>query len=233
MKGQKHSRNKTDAIPKPVLPFEEILSDEEIEQIKSHSNVVNYMKNDVIFKQDTRTSHMMYILSGLIKIYRESRSNKTKIVKLGIPGEFLGMNSVFGEETFSYSAAALEKTMVYIIDREAFENLILNNGRYSHQLLKTITAENLQIFKRLISQSQKQLPGRIADIIMYFSENIYGTHNFSFPLTRTELAELAGTTKESLIRTLTEFKNDKIIELEGKEVRIKSYDIIKTLSRLG
>lgn len=216
-----------------IIPFKNILNEEDIRQIKSHSNVVNYLKNDVIFKQNTRTSHVMYILSGLIKIYRESRNNKTKIIKLGIPGEFLGLNSIFGEETFSYSAAALEKSMVYIIDRDVFEKIILNNGQYSHELLKTITSEDLEIFKRLISQSQKQLPGRIADIIIYFSEKIYDSHNFSFPLTRTELAELAGTTKESLIRTLTEFKNDKIIELEGKKVNIKSYDIVKTLSRLG
>ena len=127
----------------------------------------------------------------------------------------------------------MEKSRIYIIDRGVFGKTILKNGQYSHELLKTITSEDLEIFKRLISQSQKQLPGRIADIIIYFSEKIYDSHNFSFPLTRTELAELAGTTKESLIRTLTEFKNDKIIELEGKKVNIKSYDIVKTLSRLG
>jgi len=233
MKDQNHIDHTTRENDNIVIPFEEMLNAKEIEQIKSQSNVVNYHKNDVIFKQDTRTSHVMYILSGLIKIYRESRNNKTKIIKLGIPGEFLGLNSVFGEETFSYSAAAVENTTVYIIDREVFESLVRNNGAYSHEILKTITAENLKIFKRLVSQSQKQLPGRIADIIVYFAEKIYDSNQFSFPLTRMELAELAGTTKESLIRTLTEFKHDKIIELEGKYVNIKSYDIIKTLSRLG
>jgi CRP-like cAMP-binding protein len=79
----------------------------------------------------------------------------------------------------------------------------------------------------------KQLPGRVADIILYFSEDIYGTQTFSFPLTRQELAELAGTTKESFIRTLSEFKNDKIIEMEKNAVTISSLNIIKTLSRLG
>jgi CRP-like cAMP-binding protein len=233
MKEQKNIDNKLELKNNNPIPFQHLLNEEEIEQIKTHSNVVNYLKNDVIFKQDTRTSHVMYIFSGLVKLYRENRNNKTKIIKLGIPGEFLGLNSVFGEETFSYSASALGKTMIYIIDRDAFENIIWNNGKYSHELLKTITSENLGIFKRLISQSQKQLPGRIADIILYFSDKIYNSQTFTFPLTRTELAELAGTTKESLIRTLTEFKNDKIIQLEGKNVRIVSYDIIKTLSRIG
>ena len=232
MKEPKHM-NKTEENLSNTIPFQNLLSEDETEQIKLHSNIVTYHENDVIFKQDTRTSHFMFIQSGLIKIYRENRNNKIKIVKLGISGELLGLNSVLGEETFSYSAAALGKTIIQIIDYNVMESVLLNNGQFARALMGSICSDNLGIFKRLISQSQKQLPGRIADIILYFSEDIYHSKNFSFPLTRTELAELAGTTKESLIRTLTEFKNDKIIVLEGKKVEIVSEDIIKTLSRIG
>jgi CRP-like cAMP-binding protein len=84
-----------------------------------------------------------------------------------------------------------------------------------------------------MSQSHKQLPGRIADVILYFSGVIYKSEEFDFPFTRRELAELAGTTKESFIRTLAEFKNDKIIDLEGSRVKINSLRIINTLSELG
>jgi len=224
---------KAEAKNSDNIPFDHLLSEAEVEQIKTHSNIVTYQENDVIFKQDTRTSHFMYIRSGLIKVYRENRNQKVKIIKLAIPDEFLGINSVLGEQTFSYSAAALEKTTIQIIDYNIFENILLNNGKYARSLMENICSDNLGIFRRLISQSQKQLPGRIADILLYFSDIIYHSRNFSFPLTRTELAELAGTTKESLIRTLTEFKNDKIIILEGKKVQIVSEDIIHTLSRIG
>ena len=233
MKEPTHIHNKPEEDIPNTIPFHNLLSDDEVKQIKLHSNIVAYQENDVIFKQDTRTSHFMFILSGLIKLYRENRNNKVKIIKLGIPGELLGINSVLGEETFSYSAAALEKTTIQIIDYNVMESVLLNNGQFARALMGSICSDNLGIFKRLISQSQKQLPGRIADIILYFAETIYHSKNFSFPLTRTELAELAGTTKESLIRTLTEFKNDKIIVLEGKKVQIISEDIIKTLSRIG
>jgi CRP-like cAMP-binding protein len=91
----------------------------------------------------------------------------------------------------------------------------------------------LFIFERLISQSHKQLPGRIADVLLYFSEDIYKSNTFNFPFTRKELAELAGTTKESFIRTLTEFKNDKIINIEGSQVEIVSLENVKMLSKLG
>jgi CRP-like cAMP-binding protein len=84
-----------------------------------------------------------------------------------------------------------------------------------------------------MSQSHKQLPGRIADVILYFAETIFKSDVFEFPFTRRELAELAGTTKESFIRTLAEFRNDKIIELDGSKVTINSMKIVKTLSDLG
>jgi CRP-like cAMP-binding protein len=215
-----------------LIPFDHLLTEEEIARIKENSNVVKYNKADVIFKQNIRTSHTMFVISGLIKVYKENR-NKIKIIKISTPGEYLGLNSIFGEDTFSYSAEAIESSEVLIIDSTVFEDILKQNGIFTYNLLQSISRDNLILFDQMISQSQKQLPGRIADIILYFTEQIYNSKSFTFPLTRTELAELAGTTKESLIRTLTEFKNDKIIKLEGKNVEIISFDILKTLSRIG
>ena len=70
-------------------------------------------------------------------------------------------------------------------------------------------------------------------MLLFFSENIYKSQSFTLPLSRRELAELTGTTKESMIRTLAEFRHDKIIKIDGKEVEIISPNIIRTLSRLG
>jgi CRP-like cAMP-binding protein len=119
------------------------------------------------------------------------------------------------------------------IDINAFRQVLSKNGKFATMLIHNISLYGLLIFNRLLAQTHKQLPGRIADVLLYFSETIYKSLIFSFPLTRRELAELAGTTKESFIRTLTEFKNDKIIVLNGSEVEIKSLTIVKTLSEKG
>ncbi len=211
----------------------DIISQNNIDLIKTNCNIVQYQKKDVIFKQDTLTSHIMFVKSGLVKIFKQGRNNKSIILKLATPGNFLGLVSIFGESTFQYSAAAIEDTEILFIDFNTFNSVLVNNGEYTTSLLKNLSKENLYVIDRLIAQYQKQLPGKLADLILYFSEKIYHSEHFELPLTRNELAELAGTTKESLIRTLTEFKNDKIIELDGKTVKIKSMDIIKTLSRIG
>ena len=220
-------------FPDQINPHPGILTSEQVDLIKDHSNVVTFNKRDIIFKQNTRTSHVMFIISGMVKIFKEGKNQKVLILNIGTPGHFLGLISIFGEDTFTYSASAIVDTEILFIDINVFKELLEENGAYGTYLLKKMSLDNLYVFDRLMSQSQKQLPGRVADIILYFSQTIYNSLTFEFPLTRNELAELAGTTKESLIRTLTEFRNDKIIKLDNKHVEIQSLEIVKTLSRIG
>jgi CRP-like cAMP-binding protein len=210
-----------------------LLTAEQVELISKNSNVVRYKNKDVIFLQNTRTSHIMFIKSGLVKVYKEGRNGKVLILRIEIPNNFLGLMSVFGHDIHQFSAAAIDNTEIYFTDITVFRNLIKENGVFTMKLMNVLSIEGLFMFDRLMSQSHKQLPGRIADVLLYFAEKIYRSPAFTFPLTRRELAELAGTTKESFIRTLTEFKNDKIIDLDGSIVEIKSMKIIKTLSELG
>jgi len=215
------------------LPFVNLLTEAQIDQIKTSSNVVKYKGRDVIFLQNTRTSHIMLLKSGLVKIYKEGKNGKTLILRLETQNNFLGLMSVFGHDIHQYSAAAVENTEIFFIDINVFRDVIINNGLFALKLMNVLSADGLFLFDRLINQSHKQLPGRIADVLLYFAEKIYHSTSFTFPLTRRELAEFAGTTKESFIRTLTEFKNDKIIDLDATQVEIKSLKIIKTLSDLG
>jgi CRP/FNR family transcriptional regulator len=215
------------------MPYAQLLSEDHIDLLKSNSNIVTYNKKDSVFRQGTRTSHIMLMASGLVKIFKEGRNERVVLLRMAAPGEYIGMLSVMGDQIHQYSATAVETSEICFVDINAFRNVVMENGKFSLQLMNLISQDGLFIFNRLINQTHKQLPGRIADVLLYFAEDIYKKPNFSFPLTRRELAEFAGTTKESFIRTLTEFKHDKIIELDGSEVRIISIDIVKTLSELG
>jgi CRP-like cAMP-binding protein len=215
------------------LSFAQYLTSEELILVKENSNIVRYNKNDNIFLQQTRTSHIMFIVTGLVKIFKEARGNHSNILRIDKDNSFIGLMSTFGLDTHQYSGSAIEPTNILIIDINTFKNIIHTNGAFAHYIIHQLSIDGLYIFEKLINHTYKQLPGRIADVILYFSEQIYMSERFDFPITRRELAEFAGTTKESFIRTLTEFKNDKIIELDGSTVIIKSMKIIKTLSELG
>jgi len=216
-----------------IVPTYNTMSADEVQLLNKSSHLVNYNVGDVLFLQNTLSSNMMYIKTGLVKIYKETDSHKRMILEIRKDGSYIGLLSVFGERIYQYSAEALGHCQIVCVELDAFRKMVERNGSYAHKIMKHISDEGLFILEKLMTQYQKQLPGRIADVILYFAEVIYKNRVFDFPLSRKELAEFAGTTKESFIRTLTEFKNDLIIELDGKRVSIKSMEILKTLSKLG
>ncbi len=216
-----------------TIPGYNTLTDSEKELLGKYSNKVTYKGGDVIIKQDTRTSHIMYIKNGLVKVFKEGRNDKVINLKIALPGSYIGLLSVFGDELYQYNASSIQNTEMIFIDISVFREIINHNGAFAAHLLKMISEEGLFMLDKLMNLYHKQLSGRIADVLLFFSEKIFNSPGFELPLTRRELAEFAGTTKESFIRTLTEFRNDNIIKLERKRVDIISMDILKTLSRLG
>ncbi len=215
------------------IPFVELLSKEECDLLSSRCSLTSYSNHSIIFKQNTRTSQIMFINSGLVKVYKEGRNNRCHILKLDQEGSFIGLSCLFGGVEYTNSAASIDYCEVCSIDFDVFKSIIQNNVLYTNQLMNALSKENQFLFDKLLNQIYKQLPGRIAEVLLYFSEVIYKSNSFTFPLTRKELADFAGTTKESFIRTLTEYKNDKIIEIENGKVEIISMDIIRTLNNLG
>jgi CRP-like cAMP-binding protein len=210
-----------------------LLTDSENSVLNLSSNLVEYAKRDTIIKQGARSSHVLFINQGLIKISKEVRKGKSLMLTLEGSNTFIGVSTALGGDTYNYSVTAIEPTVVCFIDTKVIKDIIRNNGALGLEFIIQISQNDNTMIEKLSSLLYKQLPGRVADIIIYFSEHIYKNDTFTFPLTRQELAELAGTTKESIIRTLSEFKHDKIIDIERNTVSVLSPKIIHTLSRLG
>ena len=209
------------------------LQQSEKEELGRHVTFMNFSRHDVLFNQKMPSDHAVYILNGLIKVYKGGRGDRLICISLTGPGQFAGLSSVFGSPEYRYSASAIENTEALMIRKEALEKAIATNGRFATELFKTLSVDLLQISEKLVNFSMKQLPGRVADLLRYFSDEVFMSDDFTVPLTRQELAELIGTTKESLIRTLNEFKHDKIIDLDGKRIQILSPELITMLSNLG
>lgn len=209
-----------------LLPYE-------VEEIRQNTQVSTFQKHEMIFRQNTPTSHIMYVITGMVKIFKEGRNKRRFILKIAMPGDCIGLMSEYGHTVHQYSASAVQTSEIGFVDRQKFDDIMKRNAEMAMSVIQKLSIDGLFIFDRLIRQSHKQLPGRIADVILYFADVIFKQEDFEFPLTRRELAEFAGTTKESFIRTLAEFKNDKIINLDETRVSIKSMKIIRTLSELG
>jgi len=209
------------------------LTAEQIEKISSNSFLVRHKKGEQIFRQEQPVSHMMLICKGLIKLYKEVDSDKMIILKIVGPDNFIGILSAFYGNRYQSSATALEDTEMIYLNLSVFKEILSINGKYGLHFLKHLSAEGIQLVEKMINLSQKQIPGRIAEILLFFARNVYNNNSFTLPLSRQELADLVSSTKESISRTLTEFKNDRLIEIDDRKVNLKSIDLLDILSRMG
>ncbi len=204
-----------------------------VEQIIKDGHKVKYNNGDLVFKQNSPLGQIIYIEYGLVKVFKESKNRRETITSLTGTGEFLTLLSHWHNQIHEFNAIAIEDTSLILIDPNVFKIILNNNIHYFDYILAFSGTHYMEVINRLIAINQKQLPGRVADLILFFC-TLYGNSlSFIFPLNRKELTQFAGTTKESLIRTLTEFKNDRIINLNDRKVDINSLEIVKTLSRLG
>lgn len=193
----------------------------------------HYKKGELILKQGIPATYAVYIQKGTVKVCKENSNGKLNIISLCESGRFPGILSLLGKGVNEFTLEALSAVTVFNISLESLRAALLGCPQLSLQILESAGRQATDAITRLATINNKQLPGRLADILLYFYHFFGEQMEFELPLKRHELAQFAGTTKESIIRTLAEFKHDKIIELNGSQVRINSMEIVETLSRLG
>lgn len=216
-----------------IFPVMKILSPEQLQKVNSSSFLVSHKQGEYIFSQGKPVSYMMFLKSGLAKIFKEGPRNKSTILKIVGPGRYVGIFSVFYHSLYQFSAIALEESEIVLVPITLINELIVENGQFALGLIQQLGQDGMEMMNKLIYFPHKQIPGRIAEILLFFSTNIYQSDSYILPLSRQELADLAYSTKESVSRTLTEFKNDRMIDISDRAVMLKSVDLLKILSKLG
>jgi CRP-like cAMP-binding protein len=208
------------------------LNDNELEILENNCAQVHFEAGDIIIKQDALSTNVAYIKSGLVKIHIRGPI-KEKIMKIARAPMYLCLPSTFGDKINHFSATALEKTAVCFIDMTAFKNFIYKNGDFAFQLILDMSKGELQNFHNLINNAQKQNLGRVADSILFFAQEIYNSPTFRLPVSRQDLGDLLGITRESASRILTDFHNEKIIEMEGRKITILNEILLKQIGEKG
>lgn len=209
------------------------LTDEEMLLLENNLVVVNYKKGEILCKQATLASHIMYICNGLVKIYMESEAGSL-ILKVLPAGNLIGLSALLdNNNVFRYSAYAYQDCKLRLIDIRIFKQLIRQNNDFANQVINLLCENQIQTQTRFFAFTQKQSFGRIADTLMCLSNNIFKTDEFELPLSRKELAELTGLTSESVIRILSKFKIDQVIEIEGKVFKIINKEKLQQISEYG
>ena len=209
-----------------------VLTEEEVMEIEASRIEVTYRKGENICKQGTRATSILCIQSGLVSMYREEDSVYYTLL-LKKRGDLIGLQSLYSNNIYPYSAEALSQTKACFIEISVFEKLFAENAAFAARLIQYINQEIILMFEKLYSFSIKHLHGRLAEFLLYLQKHIYHSNPFELTLSKTTLSEILGTSKESISRLFKEFKDDHIIKESGHQIEILDFPRLKRISTTG
>jgi CRP-like cAMP-binding protein len=209
------------------------LPDAEFELICKNRFEVKFNAGEIIFKQGSSLTHLVCITSGLGKIYFEGIEKKNLILRLAKASELIGGPGMFVDARHYYSLGAVEETSVCLIDIACYREAVFKNKTLAFEVMKRESQHRIELYEKLVNLTQKQMPGRIAEALLYLSREIYNGPKFSCTLSRQELADLTAMSKESSIRILKDFRDENYIRLEGNDFELLDVPALENISHFG
>jgi CRP-like cAMP-binding protein len=211
----------------------ELLTEPERLLIDEHSVSINFKKGETVCKRGAFASHIYFLEEGLVKIYLEEK-NKNLILSLSTKNNLLGLSAIFdGNNKLPYSVSTYTDSRVRMIDIQVFRQLLKENSEFSYRIINLLNEKTSQIYGRFFSLTQKQLHGRLADILLCLSNKIFKNSSFELPLSRADLGDLTGMSTESVIRMMKEFKDDGLIEMHCKSIELLDIARLERISEFG
>lgn len=192
-----------------------------------------YSKGDFIITEGDEINEFLYLKEGLVKLSKSVIVGKDQIISFSKPFDFVSLLSVFSSEHYKYSVSAIEDSVVCILDLNVVKSYAKKNALFTLDLMTRVSEATDKIVLDNLEIKRKHLRGRVAHVLLYFSNYIYEKDEFELPISRREIAEYIGMTPENVIRTLSEFRKDKIIKIFGKDIQINDKKRLENISEFG
>jgi CRP-like cAMP-binding protein/CheY-like chemotaxis protein len=204
----------------------EAKSIDSLKKLSEERDVRIYKKKDDIYKEGNYPKGVYFVSKGKVKIYQTNEHGKEFITELHKEGDFFGYLSLLKDEKYSSTASTLEDSEIYMIPKEDFFSLIYKNAEVSKKFIEILSNNLLENEKQLVKLAYNSVRKRVAEALIKLSDKYKkeDDQKFSMNVSREDLANLVGTATETVIRTLSDFKEDKFIEISGSNITILSHD---------
>jgi CRP-like cAMP-binding protein len=200
--------------------FEEASGIQELQNLSKNRPVSRYKKKEVIFHVGDNPHYVYFLNKGSIKTYKTHDDGKELITNVHKQGDFFGHVALFEQRIYSDSALVLEESEIYKIPKEDFLALIYKNRDVAHQFIKLLSNQIDGQEKQLLGMAYDTVRKRTAEALLQLLKGLPKEKNSALRVTRDDLANMVGTATETVIRCLGEFKNDGLIEVNGREIVI-------------
>jgi CRP/FNR family transcriptional regulator len=150
-----------------------------------------------------------------------------------MPGRLILGPGAYVDSRHSYTVAAITTVQACFINFEIFKKLVRTNGAFAESLLVDISTKSLATLTRMVNISQKKMPGRLADALLYFSDVIFKNDEYEMILSRQELGEMSNMAKECVVRIMKDFEESEIIYSDSARVKILDKNKLMQIAALG
>lgn len=209
------------------------LGDLEVKTLCDYHREYAYNRGGIIHKEGDPIQEFKYLKSGLVKVYRQSANGQEQIIAITKPFDFVSNISIFSEDRYKYSVSAIEESVICSIKLEYIRSLILTHGNFALELMTRLSKISDKIILQTLDIRSRNLAGRVAYVLLYFSQEIYRSMIFELPVSRKEIADYISMSTANVIRTLSDFRKEGIIMIHGKTIEIADLSKLEMISARG
>jgi CRP/FNR family transcriptional regulator, cyclic AMP receptor protein len=200
-----------------------------LQQFIEGRNIDKYRKKQLIYTEGNHPLRLYYIQKGKVKVFKRNDDGKELVVSLYKEGDFFGYIALLEETAYKDSAEAMEECEIAVIPKQEFDELMRTNHEAAHKFIKLLANDISQKEQHLLNIAYNSLRKKVADALIVMVEKYKGDEDFVINISRENLAAIAGTATESLIRTLSDFKLEKLIDIKDGNITILNYDKLKRM----
>jgi len=192
-----------------------------LKELAQDRTVNKYKKKHIIYSEGNHALRLFYIEKGKVKTYKTNDDGKELVVGLYNEGDFFGYIALLEGTTYKETAEAIEECEIASIPKEEFDQLVNSNREVMQKFIQLLAKNVTEKEQQLLSIAYNSLRKKVADALITLNRKYKGDNeNFVIDISRENLATIAGTAKESLIRTLSDFKDEKLIDIVSGDIVI-------------
>jgi len=210
------------------------LNDTEIGKLNYDKNCQLYKKGSVVYREGTRLTGFYCVTRGILKIYKTGIDGKEQIIRFVKGGDIIAFRSLLSQELACTTAKVIDDAVLCHVPYPTLLFMLQNNWKFSHWMIQILCRELREANDYITDIAQKTVRERLAEVLLLLKDSFDVDENntLQIALTREELANMVGTATESVIRLLSEFKQDGLIELKGRKIRFLDIPTIRRMASI-
>jgi CRP/FNR family transcriptional regulator len=192
-----------------------------------------FKPGEIILKQGSPCSNALFLAAGLAKVYIEGQLGRNLIINLIQPGRLVMGPGAYVNSRHTFTVSALTRVQACFINFDVFREVVRSNNRFAEGMIEDLSMKTLASHERMVNLTQKKMPGRLAEALIYLADEIFKTDEFEMILSRQELGEMTNMAKESVVRIMKDLEELGVISSGLSKIRIVDKEKLIQIAERG